>query len=71
MKRTTLKAMKELVKEGKAVDFNKGIKPDGVGITLKAISIGKCGRNGALFIGTDGKYYAITERNVLLYKLIH
>ena len=70
MKKTTQKALKNLVKIGAAMDVSTldactydNLRP----VERLAISHGINGANGLLFRGADGKLYAVTARNSALF----
>lgn len=70
MKKTTQKALKNLVKIGAAMDAStldactyNNLRP----VERLAISRSIYGANGLLFRGADGDLYAVTARNSVLF----
>lgn len=71
-KKISLKSIKQLVKEGAAVDLEKMSKRPSVReLSCIGISLGANGQNGALFINKKtGKMYAITSGSSLLFEYV-
>lgn len=70
MKKTTQKALKNLVNIGAAIDANTldahtcdALRP----VNMLEVSRGIYGANGCLFRGADGNLYAVTARNSALF----
>ena len=70
MKKTTQKALKNLIKIDATIDVNTigactydNLRP----VERLAISHGIYGANGLLFRGADGELYAVTARNSALF----
>lgn len=62
------KVIKQMVKDGAAVEIkNLAKKPKPSDLKRIGFSKGVYGINGALFLGKNGKMYAITSRSSLLF----
>lgn len=70
-KKITQSTIKRLVKENAAHDIDKmKKKPARRDLELIGISYGIAGMNGALFLGKNGKMYAITARSSSLFEYV-
>lgn len=70
MKKTTLKTIKNLVKNNIAIDISKSTNEECKKIEVEEklyVSSGIYGINGGAFRGSDGNIYAITSRNSNLF----
>lgn len=69
MERYTLKSLKNLVKNGDAIDVTRESKRNAIPerYTQIGYSAGLFGCNGMLLQGESGQLYAVTARSVALY----
>ena len=66
-KKITQKTIKQLIKEGAATDLEKMRSPiPRHQLKCLGISTGIYGINGALYLGNNGKLYAIASRSSML-----
>lgn len=70
-KKIKLSTIKQLIREGAATDLDKlKNKPPKKELEKIGVSYGQTGINGALFLGKNGRMYAIINRSSTIFEYI-